>query len=65
MQLRIEQRSLHLSSLYLAKNNFINSASNKQLNNISLLVLFVTNSPWDESSGDEASGNETSVYKPK
>src|SRR6218665_1787108 len=41
IQLLFKQRSFHLSSLYLAKNYFINPASNKQLNNI--FVLFGTN----------------------
>jgi len=41
IQLPIKQRSFHLSSLYLAKNYFINPASNKQLNNIICTI-------WDE-----------------
>jgi len=44
---------ISLSSFYLAKNFFINPASNKQSNHIF----------GEESSGNESSGDETSVHK--
>src|SRR6218665_1478641 len=63
IQLPIKQSSFNLFSLYLAKNYFTNPASNKQLNKI--FVLFRTNSPWDESSGDETSVHQNQTNNPK
>src|SRR6218665_3498666 len=68
IQLPLKQSSFYLSSLYLAKNYFINPASSKQLNNICVMCTYVgrifrgTNSRgrtvWDEQSGTNSPGTK-------